>query len=171
MSQYCKGEYVNYAANGVCLVADIGAPDFEPSAKDPYYILKPIGDRATTVFVPMGNELLLSRMRKLLTKEEIDSLLGAVKDGSVEWINDRKKRAELFEGIIKRNGILDILRLVGCLYIKREELAGKIGNKRLTFSDQDVLERAERLIEDEFSFVLGIPKAEVAEYIKRRIDA
>jgi CarD family transcriptional regulator len=109
-------------------------------------------------------------MRKLITKEEIDSLLGAVKDASVEWINDRKKRTELFEGIIKSNDILGILRLIGCLYVKREELMGHGGNKRLAFSDQEVLERAERLIEDEFSFVLGIPKTDISEYIKSRID-
>lgn len=171
MSQYCKGEYVNYAANGVCLVSDIGAPDFDRSAKELYYILRPIGDKATTVFVPVKNEILLSRMRKLLTKEEIDGFIGSVKDETIVWISDRKKRTELFEGIIKGNDILEILRLIGCLYLKRQELSRQAGNKRLAFSDQDVLERAERLIEDEFPFVLGIPKNDVAEYIKNRIEA
>lgn len=171
MIQYNKGEYVSYAANGVCLIADIVVPDFDRNAKDPYYILKPTGDKATTVFISTKNDLLLSRMRRLLTKGEIDSLLTAVKDEAIEWVNDRKKRAEIFEEIIKNNDILEILRMIGCLYIKKEELSKRVGYKMLTFSDHDLLDRAEKLIENEFSFVLGISKDEVPAYIKKQINA
>lgn len=169
MSQYFKGEYINYSGSGVCLISEIGTPDFDKSL-DPYYILNPIEDKATTIFVPLNNPLLLSRMRKLLSKEEIDSLILTIKHESLEWIDDRKKRTEDFGNIIKQNEPLELLKLIVCIYKKKNQFAENKGNRKLSFSDLDLLERAEKLIEGEFSFVLGIPSVDIAEYIRKKVN-
>ena len=170
MSYFSKGEYVNYSSNGVCLIFDIGAPEFDKTAdKDSYYILKPLADKSTTVFVPMKNQLLLSRMRKLLTKAEIDVLITSVGTDDVEWIDDRKKRADLFSEILRRNEPGELLSLVCCIHKKREALVALGGNRKLAFSDLDILERAERLLEGEFSFVLGISPLDVASYVREKL--
>ena len=171
MTQYCKGDYVKYSTNGVCMITDIGRPDFDKTAaEDSYYFLRPVSDRSTVIFVPKWNELLLSKMRKLLTREEIDALILSVNNDSIAWIDDRKKRAERFGEILKQNDPLGLLRMIGCLYIKKQQLAELGANRKLSFSDLDTLERAERLIEDEFSFVLGIRPSEVADYIRKKIE-
>ena len=50
---YRKGEYVRYACNGVCLVDDIrlDVPAGKGTPKE-FYILKPVSNPASTIFVP-----------------------------------------------------------------------------------------------------------------------
>lgn len=170
MSQYKKGDYVNYSANGVCLIFDIGVPDFDKNAQaDSYYFLKPVGDKSTTIFVPKGNKLLLSRMRRLLTENEICDAIDAINAEPFEWIDDRKKRIELHSEIFKRNSPCELLRLVFCMMKKREQLRSLGGNRDIALSDIDVLEHAKRMISEEFSFVLGISAPEVEGYILSRL--
>ena len=169
MYQYFKGEYINYSGSGVCLISEIGVPNFDKSSTDLYYILNPVEDKSTTIFVPANNHLLLSRMRKLLTKEEIDELIDSIKHESIEWIDDRKKRTETFGNIIKQNDPFELLKVIACIYKRKEQLSKYKGSRKLSFSDLDFLERTERLIEGEFSFVLGIPPFDIAGYIRKKI--
>ena len=62
--------YVIYGDNGVCLVADKRKEKFAGVIRE-YYILKPQGNEGSTLFVPTDNEELLSKMRSILTREEI----------------------------------------------------------------------------------------------------
>ena len=54
---YRKGEYVRYACNGVCLVDDIrlDVPAGKGTPKE-FYILKPVSNPASTIFVPTGSD-------------------------------------------------------------------------------------------------------------------
>ena len=79
MIEFCKGEYVNYRTSGVCLIEDIAVPEFASGGeKGEYYILRPVKDKSTTLFVPIKSEALLSGMRHLLAKEEIVAVLGVL---------------------------------------------------------------------------------------------
>ena len=163
-----KGEYVKYASNGVCLIEDVSGLDFNPKAKDAtYYILRPLSASSTTIFVPTDNELLLSRMRRLLTKEEIDAVIAQINTKNPDWPEDRKERATLFGEIVKRDDPAELLSLARAIYLKRAELNAK--GKKLMAADGNVLEQIERLVENEFTFVLDITPAEVNEYIKRKM--
>ncbi len=169
--EYRKGEYVKYGSNGVCLIYDICVPDFDKSSEDNFhYVLKPIYEKSTTIFVPVKNTTLLSKMRRLLTKQEIEQIISSLKNVKIEWIEDRKKRSDFFSDIIKKNDTLELLRMIGCIYIKRQQLEEKSGNRKLSFSDIDVLERAEKLIEEEFSLVLNINISDVGVYIRQKLE-
>lgn len=169
--EYRKGEYVKYSSNGVCLISDICTPDFEKSSENIlYYILSPVSDKSTTVFVPVNNTVLVSKMRTLLTKQEIDEMIASIKSVEIKWVDDRKKRSDLFSDILKENNVLDLLRMVGCIYMKKQQLAEANGNRKLSLSDIDALERAEKLIEDEFAFVLDIDIRDVGEYIRKKLE-
>ena len=164
-----KGEYVKYASNGVCLIEDVSSLDFNPKAKDAtYYILRPLSTSSTTIFVPTDNELLLSRMRKLLTKEEIDAVIARIDTKNPDWPEDRKERANLFGEIVKRDDPVELLSLARAIYLRRAELNAK--GKKLMATDGNVLEQIERLVENEFTFVLDITPAEVNEYIKKKMN-
>lgn len=163
-----KGEYVKYATNGVCLVEDVTCLNFNPKAKDTiYYILRPLSAGSTTIFVPTDSELLISRMRRPLTKEEIDAVIVSIDKEKVEWTEDKKLRANLFAEIIKRDDPVEMLSLASAIYLKRDELTGK--GKKLFATDNNVLEQIERLVENEFTFVLGVTPTEVNEYIKGKL--
>ena len=166
MIEFCKGEYVNYRTSGVCLIEDIAVPEFASGGeKGEYYILRPVKDKSTTLFVPIKSEALLSGMRHLLAKEEIDRTIESAKTIKIEWIIDRKKRTEEFGAIIKRNDPPELLSLVACMYRRKKEIESLGGNRKMALSDREVLERVERMIAGEFAFVLDIKESEVFKYI------
>ena len=70
-------DMVLYGTNGVCKVVDIDERDCGGRMVE-YYILKPIYAANSTIFVPVNNEKLTSKMRYVLTKEEIDTKLRAI---------------------------------------------------------------------------------------------
>ena len=91
-------------------------------------------------------------MRNVLTKNEINSIIVSIDKETKDWIDDRRKRSNYFCHIVKSNNPLELLRLDNCIYMKRDELTSKC--KNLLTSDIGILDQIERIIENEFSFVL-----------------
>lgn len=168
--QFIKNAYVRYSSSGICLIEDIIVKDFfgTHEAKK-YFVLRPLSDKASTIYVPSDNENLMSKMSRVLTKDEVDSLIAESAKVGVEWVNDRKARRDYFDAILSRCEQTEYLRLISCLYLKRRELAEE--GKKLTSSDEAVLKQAEKSIVNEFSFVLGIRTTQVSEYIRNKLEA
>ena len=168
--QYNKGEYVKYSSNGVCLVKDIQKMNFGSSQEkelNTYYILTPISNYSTKIFVPTENETLTSKMRRLLTKEELDSIISNISIEEIAWKENRKERIEDFQGIISRGDPMELLRLVSCIYLRKQQII-KSG-KKFSLTDESFLQQAEGMIENEFAFVLGIEPFQVKDYIFEKI--
>ena len=107
-----KGEYVLYGKTGVCLIEDIKECGFLKKG-EMYYILKPIGNSGSTVYVPVKNDSLTSGMHRLMTKEEIDGLLLNASNREIEWIEQKNERADYFHDIIK---LFPCIRRFLCLH-------------------------------------------------------
>ena len=160
---YAIGDCVVYGTNGVCLIEDIRKLDY--AGKNDFYILKPIGNKNSTFCVPADCEDADPRLRRTLSKDEIDTVIKSVKDENELWIDDRKKRSESFRQILKSNNQQELLRLAGCIYQKREELTAD--GKRLSSADEIALQSAQNAVNGEFAFVLGIDEDSVGEYIRK----
>ncbi len=168
MTTYNKNEYVRYASNGVCLIADkLSLETSAESGRQEYYLLKPVCSPASTIYVPLNNAELMSRMRYLLTKEDIDGIIASANESDFLWIDDRRTRVEYYNELLKHSKQDQLLRLVSCIYLRKQALAA-VG-KKLSMSDEGMLKHAEKLVEDEFSFVLGIPASQVSAYIRERL--
>ncbi len=163
-----KGQPVVYGKLGVCRVVDRQAMAFGTADKAEYYILEPMRDARSTVYVPCDNDQLVARMRPLLTREEIEGLLDRVPQEEVIWIEDRVERASAFRGILNTGDRKQIVRLVRCLMARRSEKQA-VG-KRLSGADEQVLQECVRLVEEEFALALDIPPSEVASYIAAKLD-
>ena len=74
------GETVLYAANGVCTVEEITELDFG-SGKTKYYILKPVSSSQNTFYIPADNQKMLSKIRKILSREEVDEIINCLYAG------------------------------------------------------------------------------------------
>lgn len=166
--RFSKGDYIRYSSNGVCLVEDIRKLDYAgKNNTDDFYILVPVNNRSSTIYVPVNNAELTSRMRRILSKEEIDRIIESVKLGEVTWIDDRKMRSESFKAILKRCDSLELMRLVSCIYLKKQDLIAK--GKKLSAADDNILTQAESMVEDEFSFVLNLDGIQVGRYIRNKL--
>lgn len=164
---FSVGEKVVYGAQGICEVGGTTERTIG-KAKIKYFVLTPIYDTKSTIYVPTENEKLIANMRKVLSKDEINALIDNAAANQMEWIDDDLERKELCVEIIKSGNRLEILRLIEMLYLRRECL--KQTKKHFHILDERYLREAERLIHDEFSYVLGIEQSEVPEYILNRIN-
>lgn len=156
------GTYVMYGKTGVCLVKEQTT-----MAGGLYYVLSPVSDSRSSVYVPCHNPDLLARMRPLLTREEIDALLSEVDTVRLAWIDDRNERAMLYRTITGSGDRKELVRLLACLMRKKQERIA-IG-KRLSSMDENFLQECVRLVQEEFSMVLGITAREVGSYIQERL--
>ena len=162
------GQNVIYGTNGLCRVEDIKEMSFiTGETKKAYYILEPLRTKASTIFVPLKNEKLVSKMRSVMTKTEIDALLLGMPDKEIIWESDRRTRADLFHDIITKGVTEELLLLIRCIYMKKKELEAL--NKNISMTDSKSLEFAEKMVEEEFSYALGIKPAEVGNYIRKNI--
>lgn len=167
--EFVKGDIVAYGKNGVCSVEEIKPLSFSEGMKEcMYYILKPEANPESKIFVPAENEGLVSKMRDLMTKEEIDSLILDTKDREIKWDTNRRYRNENFHEILSRGVHSDMLLMIRCIIRKKHELM-EIG-KKLPTTDNNTLKSAEKLIQEEFSYVLKIDNTEVEGYIKDTLN-
>ena len=163
------GEYVSYGINGMCNIDDIRPMQLSQSVeKMMYYILRPESNPKSTIFVPVNNQKLVSKMRELMTKDEINAMLVRMKDRTLEWEKDVRFRTESFHEILNNGVNQDLILMIRCLHRKRQELV-QLG-KKLPARDSNTLKTAERLVEEEFAHVLHIKCEEVSDYIRDVLD-
>lgn len=159
-------DYVNYGTYGICKIEDIQFMKFDsrPEGQN-YYILKPIHEKKSVVFVPTDNPKLLNRMRPVLSPDEVDKIILSVKDEDSIWVSDRKKRAIIFQSILAQRDERELMLLASSLYQKSKERA-----KGLPAGEFQILKKAETIIEQEFAFSLKINAQSVGEYIREKLE-
>lgn len=135
--------------------------------KTVYYVLLPISDNRSSVYVPCDNGVLVARMRPLLTRTEIDALLSDADTEQQAWIEDRTARAALYRSVVSNGDCRQLIRVI-CSLMRKKQERQELG-KRLSTMDESALQECMRLIDEEFSMVLDIPPAEVVDYILERL--
>ena len=166
--RFPKDTYVVYGKTGVCCVVDRKVVEFSAPGGEEYYVLSPNNDPRSLVYVPCQNEQLLARMRPLLSKEEIDTLLDNACLQPLAWPEDKAERQIVFREMLSGGDRGELLRLIRCLYEKRQEK--QAAGKRLSSADESLLQDSIRLLEQEFSHSLGLTRSQVAEYIRERLE-
>lgn len=165
VNQFNAGEYIVYDTYGVCEIQEIKKMTLVHGTPfQLYYVLKPLGAGHSTYYVPCENESLCVKMRRPMSKEEIEKLINASVDSSIKWIENRQLRSEKAREIIKKGVTPDLIALIRCIYERK--LCLKENGKALSATDESLLASCERLVNEEFSFSLDIPESGVAEYIK-----
>ena len=159
---YQKGDYISYSGHGVCRIADIRSMDFG-AGEQCYYVIEPIAAGNATIYLPVENPKVLTRLRPVLTKEEIDQIITGVRNDEIPWIYDRKARIAKFQQILSRKDTRELLLLASCLHRRKTE-------KGLPASELEMLHKAEGMIEQEFSFALHIPREEIGQYIREHVS-
>lgn len=163
MSDAAKiGTYVMYGKTGVCLIKEQTT-----MSGGQYYVLNPISDSRSSVYVPCDNATLVARMSPLLSREEIENMLSDADEVKLAWVDDRNERAMLCRTILVGGDRKELVRLLCCLMRKKVERI-EIG-KRLSSMDENFLQECVRLVQEEFSMVLGIAEREVGPYIQERL--
>ena len=164
---YTVGSVVIYGSEGVCKIKEIQENRFgDMQSSRLYYVLSPISNNGTKIYVPCDNELLVSKIMKVMSKEEIKEL---IKEDvpEAEWISDNRQRNKAYKDILQTYDRKQILSLCKLLYtIKKEQNT----TKRLYASDEEIYKKAIKILHSEFSAVLNIEPDDVMPFVFGEID-
>lgn len=162
---YKINDTVIYRGSGICIIEDIRTEQFGKASGE-YYVLTPVYERISSrYFVPVGSEN--GKFFRLLEKEELDELFDKAKKSEKVWIDDEKKRQEVFSQIIKSADRPKIISMIGEICERQKEKAA--AGKKLRAFDEQLLKEAQSLIENEIAYVASIDRDEVRPYILKRL--
>ena len=158
------GEKVMYGGAGLMEIVDVREESFGDIPRK-YYVLRDLRSSSDSqTFVPVDNDKLTSAMHPLLTKEVASDLISrAAAIPLLECSSDNRIRAEKFKSIIEsgdREALISLIKTVNEINRMRH---GE--GKKNSLADESALKKAEKLIYAEFSEVLGLSEAEIAEII------
>ena len=157
---------VMYGIHGVCKIENIAMKEFMGKQKE-YYVLKPINDVAATIYVPIHNEKLLAKMRKVLSREEVFDLIAQMPQKEIIWFKNENERKEQYKNIIAKGNHSELIGMIKAIYLQKQKR--ELEGKHLYISDERFFKEAERILYDEFQYVLNIKKEELLPLIFSKV--
>lgn len=165
---FTQGETVIYGTNGVCRIDGVTQMDITGEKKD-YYVLKPVFNGRSTLFVPIDNEKLVGRMRPLITESGIRALAKAFPSIEPLWIEDEDERKAACAAALADNDRETALALIKAIRVHRDRQFD-IG-KKLHVGDERFLKDAEKLLREEAAFVLDKDFDRVLNFLDEKAKA
>lgn len=162
------GDKILYGSSGACLIEQITLMRFGRT-REQYYVLRPIYQNAAVIYVPVNNPTLVSKIRSMPSKTEVEQLLVQLHTVESVWIEDAQERKALFDQIMRNGDCADRVRLIKTLYHRKQQRLTE--GKNLHVSDENFLRDAQRLLSDEFAYPLQLTPAEVSSYIQEQLAA
>lgn len=162
------GDQVIYGVHGVCRIVEI-EKERKGSEVNEYYKLRPVFNDKATVFVPKENEKLVARMRRILSADEIIQLIHEIPREEGTWIMDENVRKEQYKKILSGGDRKELMRLIKMLYLRQQERTNG-RSKKLYKNDEKAMHDAEKMLYDEFAYVLDIKREQVIPFIMEQIE-
>lgn len=156
------GDVVLYGIQGICKISGIEVKQIGKTALD-YYVLNPVFNESTALFVPVDNEKLTTKMQNILGVKEVKQLIEKAQQISVLEICDEATKRERYREILSSGNREELISLIKTIRLEREKRS-KL-NKKLNMSDEQTLYKAERLLFNEIAYVLEIEPQEVQKMI------
>ena len=163
---YQQGDRVLYGIHGVCEIVGTEVRTIDRK-KVEYFALEPLDQRGARFYVPTQNQAALAKLRPVLDVEALTALLHSEEARRDTWINDEGQRKLRYRELINSGDRAALLSMVGSLH--RHKLAQAAQGRKFHLCDENFLRDAEKLLNSEFSLVLGIEPGKVGEYVKNAL--
>jgi len=164
---YHAGDIVMHPGEGVCTVEALRSIEFRSTQRRLYYVLKPTTEKSSsTVYLPVfrGNAVL----RRLLSREDILSLIRKSKEHAGLFISDSKQRKESFSRILQEGDYAKIIRMIHEIHTENAQRIKE--GKRPCAADEAIRAEAERLLHQEFSYVLRMSLEDTISFIVNELE-
>ncbi|MCR5206732.1 MAG: CarD family transcriptional regulator [Lachnospiraceae bacterium] len=162
------GEFVVFGSDGVCRVESVGPLDMDGISNDRiYYTLAPVGKTGNgRIYAPVDGKRVT--IRRVLNKEEANSLINDIKSIEKLIITDEKKREERYKQVIQNCDLREVVQLIKEIHA-RKEMRETIG-KKLTALDERYFGIAENCLFSELSLPLEMEKSQIKDYITSKCE-
>ena len=158
----CTGETCSFCRSQQIEEKSIGA------SRRLYYVLKPVYHEDSTIFVPVDNPALTGKMHRLLRAQEVLQLLSGLAGDDGLWVEDEAQRREAYEQILRSGDRVGMARLIRALSLQKVRLGAQ--RKKLHAAEEAILKEAERELNEEFAYVLGLSLEETPAFIRNLIE-
>jgi len=157
-----KGDFVIHTRQGLCVVNDVCEIDLGLGLKRYYDLSQYFGKDRSNFKIPVDN---CNQLRTPINKNEAERIINSIKRMENLWINDSKKRKLIFQDIIEKGNVENIICLLKTIFNKRAEFQAI--NKNLPLTDINISQSAERIAYQEFALVYKINPQEAQEFISK----
>ena len=161
------GSQVVYGIHGVCSIIDVEARRVDRK-KVEYFVLEPTGQPGARFYVPMHNEVAVSKLRPLLTKAELEALIVSDATRQACWVADENQRKQKYKDLINSADRAALISMIRALHQHREDQLA--AGRKFHLCDENFLRDAQKVLCSEFSLVLGIPQTDVGAYIDSKLN-
>ena len=163
---FSVNQFVFYNPTGICQIKEICDKEFDGIGSKTYYLLKPVHNPLSEIYVPLDNEILTGKMRGIMVRDEVYRLIDSLDDVQDGWIADSRLRSKTFDQIIKNGNSRELAEMLNTIVAYQQERIA--AGKQLQQADQHSLDKAERLLYQELAFILEITPEEVPGFIRDR---
>lgn len=164
---YSIGDRVMYGIHGVCEITDMEQRCVD-RRRIMYFVLEPLDQTGARFLVPSENEAALRKLRRIMSREELDAMLSSDAVREDAWIADENQRKQHYRELITSGDRLSLLRMVRTLHQHKQHQAA--AGRKFHLCDDNFLRDAEKLLSAEFSLILGIQPEQVGEYILSALE-
>jgi CarD family transcriptional regulator len=161
------GDKVLYGSQGICEIVDVEIRRVDHRSIE-YFVLQPLEQTNSRFYIPTQNSIAVSKLRPILTPEEINALLTEELAKTNAWIEDEGKRKQYYKELISSGDRAALIRMVHALHLHRREQED--AGRKFHLCDDNFLRDAEKLLSAEFALVLNIRQDEVGAYIQNILN-
>lgn len=166
MEMYQVGDKVVYGVHGVCMVVDQEERVVDRKRLT-YLALEPVGQDGSRYLVPTHNAAAMSKLRNMLSKEELETLIQSEEVRADGWIRDENLRKQTYRDLIGSGDRAKLMQMVHTLY--RHKAAQTAAGKKCHLCDENFLRDAEKLLISEISIVMDVQPDQAKQYIRTKL--
>lgn len=164
---YKIGDLVLYGIHGVCVIADVEERTVDRK-RISYFVLEPREQPGARFLIPTHNEAALAKLRPVMSREDLETLLRGDAVRQDAWITDENQRKQRYRELISSGDRTELLKMVRSLHRHKQEQAA--AGRKFHLCDENFLRDAVRLLNAEFSLVLGIEPGQVGSYVLQALS-
>ena len=157
------GDMVVYGIHGVCKIADTEVRIVDRKTVE-YFVLVPINQKNAKFYLPMHNPSAVSKIRNILTREQLTALLQSEQIKEDDWILNEAARKEKYRDLITQADCGALIRTLRALEVHKQQQRAE--GKKLHICDENFMKDAERVIRLEVAAVMDIPLEQVGDFIR-----
>lgn len=160
------GDKVVYGIHGVCRVVDQEARVIDKK-RQIYLALEPVGQGGSRYFVPTHNAAAMSKLKHMLSREELEAAFQSEEVRADGWIKDENQRKQVYRELINSGDRTKLMQMVHTLY--RHKAAQAAVGRKCHLCDENFLRDAEKLLTSEISIVMDMEPDQAKQYIRQKL--
>ena len=163
---YQTGDRVVYGIHGVCDIIGLETQMIDRKEVT-YLVLEPLAQPGSRYMVPSHNPAAMAKLKKMMTREELDSLIRSESVRVGSWISDESQRKQIYRELIGSGDRERLISMICTLYRHKAEQTA--AGRKVHLCDDNFLRDAEKLLISEVSVVMDMDMDTAKKFIRTQL--